>query len=251
MTFSSTTILGRTRPADMLVTCDHAGNLIPPEIGTLGLSKQDMARHIAYDIGAAGVSVALAEALNAPVILNHVSRLVIDANRGADDPTLVMRLYDGTIIEGNRHVDTAEVERRRLAYHAPYHQAAAALLDARDDPVMIAIHSFTPQLAAGPPRPWHIGVLHTGDTRLSTPLLAALRQEGDLIVGDNEPYVGYLPGDSVDQHASAKNRLNALIEIRNDLIETEANQKAWAHRLAPILEQVITKVRHDHAPSHH
>ena len=234
-------ILGEDRASRWLVTCDHASNAVPPEVGggSLGLPDEDMARHIAFDPGAAGVSIALGELLGAPVLLGNFSRLVIDPNRGEDDPTLVMKLYDGTVIPANRAVDTAETERRLAAYYRPYHGAVARLAARRDDTLFVAIHSFTPQLRGREPRPWHVGVLYGHDARFALPLLRRLREETDLCVGENEPYGGHLDGDSVDRHAIKPGRVNVLIELRNDLIETDAQQVAWAERLAPILEEVL------------
>jgi predicted N-formylglutamate amidohydrolase len=200
-----------------------------------------MARHIAYDVGAAGVTRALAEALNGPAILSNFSRLVIDPNRGEDDPTLVMRLYDGTIIPANRHAAPEDIERRLNRLYRPYHTALAELAARRADTVIVSIHSFTPQLRGRPPRPWHIGLLYAADARLAKPLLARLTQEPDLCVGDNEPYTGHLPGDAIARHAIAHERPNVLIELRNDLIETPAQQTAWARRLAPILQEVAAQ----------
>jgi predicted N-formylglutamate amidohydrolase len=228
-------IHGAARPARWLVTCDHATNRVPEAIGggSLGLPEAEMARHIAYDLGAAGLALALAERLEAPAILSDFSRLVIDPNRGEDDPTLVMKLYDGTIIPGNRHADAAEVERRLDLLYRPYHAALADLAARRDDTVILSVHSFTPQLRGRAPRPWHIGVLHGHDTRLADPLIARLSGEGDLCVGRNQPYGGHLPGDAIARHALAEGRLNVLLELRNDLIGTAAEQRAWADRLAP------------------
>ncbi|MDH3262826.1 MAG: N-formylglutamate amidohydrolase, partial [Paracoccaceae bacterium] len=157
-------IVGAERPARWLVTCDHASNRVPPEVGgTLGLSEGEMGRHIAYDIGAAGVSRRLAELLGAPAILSRFSRLVIDPNRGEDDPTLVMKLYDGTIVPGNRHADAAEIERRLYLFHRPYHDSFSHLAARRDDTVLVSIHSFTPRLIGRHPRPWHVGLLYAAD----------------------------------------------------------------------------------------
>lgn len=232
---------GAGRRGRWVVTCDHASNRVPDWIngGDLGLPASDMARHIAWDVGAAGVARALGRHLSAPVIGSNFSRLVIDPNRGEDDPTLVMKLYDGSVIPANRHADAAEVERRLNALHRPYHQALADLLADRADPVPLSIHSFTPQLRGRAPRPWQIGVLYAHDARLADPLLARLRAEGDLCIGDNEPYAGALGGDAMDRHALQHDRPHVLIELRNDLIETEAGQDHWAARLAPLLEAAL------------
>ena len=148
-------IIGADRPSRWLITCDHASNRIPADIGggSLGISPADMNRHIAYDPGAAGLAVALGEYLDAPVILSDFSRLVIDPNRGEDDPTLIMKLYDGTIIPANRRVDAAETARRLETLYRPYHAAYARLAARRPDTVIVAIHSFTPALKGRPPRP--------------------------------------------------------------------------------------------------
>ena len=224
-----------------LITCDHATNRVPPDVnnGDLGLSPREMQRHIAYDIGAAGVTRHLARLLGARAILATFSRLVIDPNRGEDDPTLVMRLYDGTIIPGNRHIDAAEIDRRLNGYHRPYHAAYEELAQRVEETVIVAVHSFTPRLNSRAPRPWHIGLLFAEDERLARPLLEKLRAEPDLCVGENEPYAGHLPGDAVDRHALQKGRPNVLIELRQDLIETETGQREWAERLAPMLESVL------------
>jgi len=231
-------IIGADRPSRFLVTCDHATNRVPDEVGggTLGLSDADMARHIAYDPGAAGLTIALAQALDAPAILSNFSRLVIDPNRGDDDPTLVMKLYDGTLIPANRHVTDTEIARRRTTLYDPYHAAYTTLAARRPDTVIVAVHSFTPCLQGRIPRPWHIGILHApADDRLSRTLLTRLNAEPDLCVGDNEPYLGHLPGDAIDRHSLQMGRLNTLIELRNDLISDAAAQTRWAQRLAPLL----------------
>lgn len=233
-------ILGDDRPGPWLITCDHAANRVPPCVsgGDLGLPEADMNRHIAYDIGAAEVSRHLGEILNAPVILSNFSRLVIDPNRGEDDPTLVMKLYDGSIIPANRHVDAAEVTRRLEAFHRPYHAAYAALAARCPDTIIVAVHSFTPQLKGRPKRPWQVGILSASDRRFADPLIARLSREPDLTVGDNEPYTGHLRNDAIDHHALRHGRQNALIEVRNDLIETPEGQAAWATRLAEHLDAV-------------
>lgn len=233
-------------PSRWLLTCDHASNAVPLWVngGDLGLPAADMARHIASDVGAAGLTRALASELSAPAILSRFSRLVIDPNRGADDPTLLMKLYDGTIIPANRHAGPAELQRRMDRLYHPYHAALASLAARRDDTVICAIHSFTPQLRGRAPRPWHVGVLYSHlDDRLALPLIARLRAEADLCIGDNEPYAGHLPGDAIDQHALQKGRPNVLIELRHDLISDAAGQDNWAKRLAPLLTAALSDLQ--------
>ncbi len=240
MTYTPFFVHGAKRTARWLITCDHATNIVPPDVGNgqLGLPESDMSRHIAYDPGAYGVSRALGDLLDAPVVASNFSRLVIDPNRGEDDPTLVMKLYDGSLIPENRAVNSKEVERRLDAYHRPYHRAVAEMA-ARPGTVVVSMHSFTPQLKGHAPRPWHVGVLFPEDDRFARPLLSQLRSEADLVVGENEPYTGYLPGDAIDRHATTNGLPSALIELRNDLIETSAQQQAWAARLAPILHNAL------------
>ncbi|MBE0412348.1 N-formylglutamate amidohydrolase [Yoonia sp.] len=235
-------ILGADGPGRWLITCDHASNHVPHWVngGDLGLPTADMERHIAYDVGAAGVTRALALALDSPAILSRFSRLVIDPNRGEDDPTLLMRLYDGTIIPGNRHATDADREERLRRLYRPYHAAYADLARQRTNPVICAIHSFTPRLRGKHPRPWEVGVLYAHDARLAAPLMAALRDRG-WCVGDNEPYAGHLPGDAIDQHALQFGRPNVLLELRQDLIADHGGQALWAARLAPVLSDVLAQ----------
>ncbi|MFO1137826.1 MAG: N-formylglutamate amidohydrolase [Paracoccus sp. (in: a-proteobacteria)] len=237
MTAKAYSIIGGMRPSRWLLTCDHATNRVPDWVGggDLGIAPEDMARHIAYDVGAAGLTRALAERLDAPAILSDFSRLVIDPNRGEDDPTLLMRIYDGTVIPANRHADAAERERRLDRLYRPYHAAYAELAASRPDRAICAIHSFTRQLRGRPRRPWAVGVLYSHrDERLGPALIRECRELG-WITGDNEPYSGHLEGDSIDRHALAHGRPNVLIEVRNDLIEDAAGQELWADRLAGVL----------------
>jgi predicted N-formylglutamate amidohydrolase len=234
-------ILGQDRPSRWLITCDHATNRVPDWVGggTLGIAPADMARHIAYDVGAAGLTERLAERLDAPAILSDFSRLVIDPNRGEDDPTLLMRLYDGTVIPTNRLADAAERQRRLDRLHRPYHAALARVAALHPDRCICAVHSFTPQLRGRPPRPWQVGILYShADARLGPAVVAACRDQG-WITGENQPYDGHLDGDSVDRHALRHGRPNMLIEVRNDLIATPEGQQIWADRLAPVIARVL------------
>jgi predicted N-formylglutamate amidohydrolase len=242
MTHPAYEIIGPDRPARWLITCDHASNAVPDWVngGDLGLPHADMGRHIAFDLGAAGLTRALTAVLDAPAILSRFSRLVIDPNRGEDDPTLLMKLYDGTIIPANRHAGPEELSLRMERLYHPYHAALAGLAARRADTVICAIHSFTPQLRGRPPRPWQIGILYSHlDERLALPLIDRLRSEPDLTVGDNEPYAGHLPGDAIDRHALQTGRPNILIELRQDLIANARDQEDWAARLTPILQSVL------------
>ncbi|MFV2001616.1 MAG: N-formylglutamate amidohydrolase [Paracoccaceae bacterium] len=234
-------IIEHRRASRWLIACDHASNHVPTDVsdGHLGISGADMGRHIAYDVGAAALSMHLARELGAPAILSKFSRLVIDPNRSEDDPTLVMKLYDGSIIPANRDADEVEIERRLHLYYRPYHAAYHDLAARRDDTVIVAVHSFTPRLNGRAPRPWHIGLLFADDRRLSDPLLRLLRAQNDLCVGANEPYSGALTGDTIDRHALQHGRANVLIEVRNDLIADAAGQRRWAARLAPMLRDVM------------
>ncbi len=231
--------------AGALLICDHASNGLPPGYGSLGLGREALERHIAYDIGAAALSRALAARLKAPAVLSTFSRLLIDPNRGADDPTLVMRYSDGAIIPGNARADAAEIAGRRDRYWAPYREKVAATVEAMiaagEPPAILSIHSFTP-VWRGVRRRWKVGVLWDRDDRLPKPLLEALAAEPDLgpeAIGDNEPYDGALAGDTIDAVATARGLANALIEIRQDLIAEPAGALAWADRLARLLKPIL------------
>lgn len=233
-------------PAVILV-CDHASNFIPPEYAGLGLPAARLRTHIAWDIGAAAVTRTMAAALGAPAILGTHSRLLIDLNRGEDDPTLVMKLSDGAIIPGNATADEAGIRHRATRYYHPYHDAIASLIaGARGRgiaPVIVSIHSFTPEWK-GKPRPWHVGVLWSRrDARLSRALLEVLRAETDLCVGDNQPYSGELQGDCMDRHALALGLPHVLIELRQDLIGDDAGARSWGTRLVPLLRKAIAGMK--------
>ncbi len=225
-----------------LILCDHASNAVPTDLGDLGLPAVEFQRHIAYDIGAAAVTRSLARRLGAPAILTCFSRLVIDPNRGRDDPTLVMRLSDGAVVPGNAHVDAEEVERRIARFYDPYDAAITAAIEraltAGHPPAIITVHSFTP-IWRGWPRPWHVGTLWDADERFAKPLLEGLSADEGLVVGDNEPYDGALAGDTVDRHATARGLANALIEIRQDLIASDEGAEDWAERFAGLLKPLL------------
>ncbi|MFZ5674520.1 MAG: N-formylglutamate amidohydrolase [Pseudomonadota bacterium] len=226
----------------MILLADHARNTIPPEYGALGLPPEQFERHIAYDIGVEAVTRGLASALGCPALMATYSRLLIDPNRGADDPTLIMRVSDGAVVPGNALVDEAERERRIARFHRPYHAAITAEIERAlalgVDPVLVSIHSFTP-FWKGVARPWHVGVLWDTDRRFAGYLLEAFRAQGDLCVGDNEPYSGALEGDTLYTHGTSRDVRHGLIEIRQDLIAWQSGVDEWISRLAPILEEYM------------
>ncbi len=176
--------------------------------------------------------------LGAPALLANFSRLLIDTNRSEDDPTLIMRLSDGAVVPGNADYDEAERQRRVDNYYAPYHAAIDAAIDmgitAGHPPVILSIHTFTENWR-GIPRPWHAGILWDKDPRLPAPLLAALRAEPGLVIGENVPYTGQLEGDCLYRHGTQRGLAHALIEIRQDLVREPAGQLEWAERLARIM----------------
>jgi predicted N-formylglutamate amidohydrolase len=228
----------------LILLCDHAENRIPQAYGTLGLGQEDLSRHIAYDIGAAPVTERLAQLLDVPALITRFSRLLIDPNRGIDDPTLVMQISDGIIVPANVGLDQAEMEARILRYYAPYHAAIDLAIDraiaAGKPPVVIAVHSFT-QAWKSVPRPWHVAVLWDKDPRLAEPLLRGLWALPGVVVGDNVPYSGQLKGDTLYQHGTKRGLAHALIELRQDLILSEEGQQEWAERLAGVLRSVLAE----------
>jgi predicted N-formylglutamate amidohydrolase len=236
--------IGGRLDAGVLIVCDHARNAFPPQYGALGLPAEALARHIAYDIGAAWLTRRLAARLGAPAVLSTFSRLLIDPNRGADDPTLVMRYSDGAIVPGNARIDASEIAYRTETYWRPYRDCvrstAEAMLAAGPEPAIVSIHSFTP-VWRGFVRPWKAGVLYDSDDRLARAVLRGLAEQGLAAdeIGDNEPYRGGLPGDTIDAVAMARGWRNALIEIRQDLIATRESAEDWGDRLARLLAKAL------------
>ncbi len=223
-------VAARDPKSTLLLLCDHAAAALPESFGLLGLDPALFQTHIAYDIGAAQVTRALSRHFGASALLGRWSRLLIDLNRGPDDPTLVMKLSDGSIIPGNRDADAAEVARRIRDYYDPYHAAITAELD-RISPkaVLISIHSFTPSWK-GQARPWEVGVLWDTDKRLAKPLMARLSQHA-FLYGDNEPYSGALENDCLNRHGTKRSLPHVLVEIRQDLIATEEMATNFASRI--------------------
>jgi predicted N-formylglutamate amidohydrolase len=233
------------------LTCDHAGRLIPRRLGTLGLPDSELDRHIAWDIGIAGVSRHLANALDATLICQIYSRLVIDCNRDWSVPSSICEVSELTTIPGNAGIGGEERHARQQEIFQPYHDRIAQMLDARAGrpTVLVAMHSFTP-VFKGVARPWHVGVLYNRHTALPRILLDLLRGEGDLVVGDNEPYfISDLTDYTVPVHGERRGLPHVEIEIRQDLISDENGQRAWADRLARLFPEAYRRLQNTQARS--
>lgn len=225
-----------------LIVCEHASNWLPAPLGTLGLSAGDMTRHIAWDPGALPVASRLAEALDATLVESCVSRLAIDCNRPLDAPDLIAEISETTRIPGNERLDAAAREARISLAYRPFHDALADVVASREAAGratwIVTIHSFNP-VYRGVSRPWHIGIIHDEDERLSAPLLAGLNGVPGIAVGANQPYS---PADRVyftlEKHARPRGLPCAMVEIRNDVIADAVSQDLWARRLAEILSGI-------------
>ena len=225
-----------------LLTCDHYGRLIPRALGDLGLPASELTRHIAWDIGIAGVAEQLAKHLGAHLIAQRYSRLVIDCNRPPCVASSIPVVSEATTVPGNEGLTRTATEIRRQAIFDPYHRRITEVIDRRlragMATLLVSLHSFTP-VYAGVARPWHVGTLYHRDTRLPPLLLQLFRGEGDLVVGDNEPYAVSDESDyTIPIHGEARGLMNSGIEIRQDLIADQAGERQWADRLARIFAEV-------------
>ena len=230
----------------VLLTCDHAGRRIPRRLGDLGLDDHHRGRHIAWDIGAEPVARELSRRLDATLFTQTYSRLVADCNRPLAAPDLCAAHSEDTPVPGNHELEAAHVRERVAAIHEPYHAAIAAELDARTaagrTSVLVAVHSFTP-VYRGHARPWHMGLLYNRDDRLASVLHDLLAAEGELTVGDNEPY--RLSDDTdytVPVHGEQRGVVSIEIEIRQDLVADARGQQHWAERLEGLLRRALPVV---------
>jgi predicted N-formylglutamate amidohydrolase len=231
-------------PSPFLIVCDHAGRETPRSLGRLGLPDAVFDMHIAWDIGVAGLGRRLGQRLGACVIAQAYSRLVIDCNRAPDHPQAILTTSDGVDIPGNHHLDANALEARRASIHAPYHARIEAELDlrARENrtTVLVCQHSFTPVLC-GFARPWHIGVLHMGDSPISVAMLHLLALEPGLVVGENQPYAMDGIDYTAPRHAIARGLDYLEIEVRQDLIADAAGEARFADLLARYLPMAREK----------
>lgn len=223
---------------------DHAGNVIPSRLGRLGLAPEELQRHIAWDIGIAELGTLLSETMDATFVRQTYSRLVVDCNRRPDAVDAMVPVSDATVVPGNASLSDEARAARLAALHDPYHRAIAAEIVRRQadgrTTVMIALHSFTPSLADGKVRPWHVGVLHDrGDQSFALALIDEFRRDVALVVGDNEPYRMDLIDYTVPRHCYPDRLPYAELEVRQDLIGDDEGQRRWAARLAEALDRVI------------
>lgn len=223
----------------IVLVCEHASNHIPEKLRTLGLSKRDLQRHIAFDPGALPVAHLLSASLDAVLVHATVSRLVVDCNRPLDAPDLITQRTETTDIPGNIGISGAERAERIALSWEPFHWTLETLLDTRTEKrretAIVSIHSYNPTWK-GVARPWHAGIIHDDDERMARPIIDRLRADPGLVIGDNEPYA---PADRVyytlERHARSRGLPCAMIEIRNDEIAETSGQRRWTDRFAAIL----------------
>jgi predicted N-formylglutamate amidohydrolase len=224
------------------LTCDHYGRTIPCALGDLGIDENERHRHIAYDIGIAGVAEAVSDALGAHLIAQRYSRLVIDCNRPQSAASSIPPISEATTIPGNQGLGQQAAFERQQSIFAPYHHAITKALDqraqAKRPTILVSLHSFTP-IYAGVARPWHIGTLYNRDHRLPKLMLRELHTESALVVGDNQPYaVSDTTDYTIPTHGEKRGLINTGIEIRQDLITEDSGQREWAARLVRILQKL-------------
>jgi predicted N-formylglutamate amidohydrolase len=237
----SVIVVNAAGQSPILLACEHAGRRIPKRLGSLGLSANELDRHIAYDIGAEGVARRLAEMLDAPLVLQRYSRLVYDCNRPPESPSAIPTISELTLIPGNHGLTGVQREERTRAIYQAFHAQAAAIIETRiamvQPVIFVTIHSFTP-VFKGIERRMHVGLLFDGDRRFTDLIAPLIRKSGPFDVRLNEPYG---PEDgvchTVNLQAGAKGLPYSMIEIRNDLIESESGQLEWAGRLGGVLQQ--------------
>jgi predicted N-formylglutamate amidohydrolase len=224
-----------------VLTCDHASALIPRQLNQLGLAQEALARHIAFDLGAAEVTTQLAERLDGWAILQNYSRLVIDCNRPLQAADSIVATSDGTAIPGNQALQQEDILRRQATLFLPYHQRISDELDGRRQRslpiVLVAIHSFTPMLA-GRRRPWQAGILYHRDDRVARIMLQSLRAQDGAVIGDNEPYSMSDGTDfTIPVHGEQRGLPHVEVELRQDLTVSDESRSDWVERLAIALHQ--------------
>lgn len=229
-----------------LLLGDHAGRAVPAALNGLGVAAADMDKHIAWDIGVAGLGERLAPQLDATFIRQAYSRLVIDCNRAPGAQDSIPASSDGVAIPANEGLLSADTASRAEAIFQPYQDRIAAEIEAHlargQRTVLVSLHSFTPAMA-GFARPWRFGVLHRGDSAFSKAVLAALREDFGDEVGDNQPYSMDIIDYTIPLHAD-RNGLDYLeLEVRQDLLADEAGQAEIAAIVGPLLIRALAAIR--------
>lgn len=229
--------------APLLLLCDHASKAVPKALGDLGIPDSELARHIGWDIGGLDAAIELASVLDAPLVASGYSRLVIDCNRWPGGEGSIPEISDGTDVPANRGLAKAEIDARAKACFWPYHREVDRHLDRMTAGgraiALLVMHSFTPEMK-GFQRPWHVGVLWNDDPRLPGSLLAELRRDSALVVGDNELYSARAPYEyTLNAHARPRRLPHCSLEVRQDLIDTSDSARAWGRRLAPAIRAAV------------
>jgi predicted N-formylglutamate amidohydrolase len=227
--------------AGMLLVADHASDAVPPGVD-LGVDPAVMATHIAVDLGVAALTRALSAALAAPALLGDVSRLVVDLNREPDSAGLIPRASDGIAVSGNSVLSDDDRRHRLDTWHAAYHARLSGLIDARAPRLLVSIHSFTPELAAGgSPRPWPVGILYNRDDRAARRGLRLFRERG-IDAGDNQPYSGRDLNYTMNRHAEARGLPYLGVEVRQDGLADLEGIATWSATLAAIIGGVFREM---------
>jgi predicted N-formylglutamate amidohydrolase len=234
------TLFNAAGSAPLVLICEHASNFIPADYGALGLTPDDLTRHIAWDPGALPVAKAMAVELDAPLVFATVSRLVIDLNRAPTDFDAMPEISETSVIPGNIGLSEAEKDLRVKTYYKPFHDAVDRLIAQKSGlRALVSVHSFTP-VYKGVSRPWHVGLITGSDNSLARSMLQNLKQDEGLVAELNVPYS---PSDRVyhtlDRHNPSNSVKTAMIELRNDLIASEQDQSAWGLRLAHSLQAAL------------
>lgn len=236
-------ILSATTDNPVFCFCDHATNHIPEKFAQLGLSDRDLNRHIAWDIGAETLTRQFCKTFGSAGLLARFSRLLIDANRDVESDGLIPAISDGTRVPGNQNLSAAQRDERINCYYEPYHQALEQQLDILDrasvDPLIISIHSFTPKPDVGEQRQLDMGLLWKVDEEKAMRVKEEIERVHPYNIGLNEPYSAQKLNHTMDRHAIPRGFRHTTLEIRQDLIDTEAKALQVAEHLSHALRHFI------------
>jgi predicted N-formylglutamate amidohydrolase len=229
--------------APLLLLCDHASKAVPRALGDLGISEEELSRHIGWDIGGLDAAIELSKTLDAPLVASGYSRLVIDCNRWPGGEGSTPQISDNVPIPANKALTREQIDARAEACFWPYHKEVDRQLDRTTaggrKVCLLVMHSFTPEMN-GFKRPWHVGVLWNDDPLLPEPLLTELRKDRSLVVGDNEPYSARASYEyTLTPHARPRALPHCSLEVRQDLMATPDDARVWGRRLAPAIGAAV------------